>query len=80
MVESMPDPETIKQGFNEIMSNNVNVLAQREPDILFTYAKGKTVQMLFSFWCKDVAKLDITKSEVSKELYAFLHEKGINVL
>ena len=43
-----------------------NVLSQRQPEVLFTYLKGKTVQMVFSFWCKDVSKLDMAKSEVSK--------------
>jgi len=79
-VEGLPDPEVIKSGFAEILEKDPNVLTQRQPEVLFTYLKGKTVQMVFSFWCKDVAKLDIAKSEVSKGIYSLLQEKGINIV
>jgi len=79
-VEGLPDPQVIKDGFAEILAKDSNVLTQRQPEVLFTYLKGKTVQMVFSFWCKDVAKLDIAKSEVSKAVYGLLQEKGINIV
>ncbi|MEO5591537.1 MAG: mechanosensitive ion channel domain-containing protein [Chitinophagaceae bacterium] len=80
IVEGLPDPEDIKQGFADIIKDNPNVLTQRQPEVLFTYLKGKTVQMVFSFWCKDVSKVDIAKSDVGKAVYGFLQEKGINIV
>lgn len=79
-VDGLPDPEEIKKGFADILKDNPNVLSQRQPEILFTYLKGKTVQMIFSFWCKDVSKLDIAKSDVSQDVYHLLQEKGINII
>jgi len=79
-VEGLPDPEAIKNGFADIIKDNQYVLTQRQPEVLFTYLKGKTVQMVFSFWCKDVSKLDIVKSDVSKAVYGLLQEKGINIV
>ncbi|GAC1432693.1 MAG: hypothetical protein NVSMB7_08490 [Chitinophagaceae bacterium] len=79
-VNELPEPEEIKKSFIDIAEKNPNVLLQRPPEILFTYMKGKTVQMLFLFWCKDVAKLEITKSEIGKEIYALLGQKGINIV
>ena len=80
VVEGLPNPEDIKNGFADILKDNPNVLTQRQPEVLFTYLKGKTVQMVFSFWCKDVAKLDTAKSDVSKSVYGLLQEKGINIV
>jgi len=79
-VEGLPDPELIKKGFAEILKDNPDVLMQRQPEVLFTYLKGKTVQLTFSFWCKDVSKLDVTKSDVSKAVYSLLQERGINIV
>ncbi|MFT3936923.1 MAG: mechanosensitive ion channel [Chitinophagaceae bacterium] len=79
-VDNLPDPKAIEDGFAEILQNNPNVLTQRQPEVLFTYLKGKAVQIEFSFWCKDVSKLDIAKSEVSRAVYHLLQEKGINLI
>lgn len=80
VVEGHPDPEEIKKGFADILKDNANVLSQRQPEVLFTYLKGKTVEMVFSFWCKDVSRLDVAKSDVSKAVYGLLHEKGIAIV
>ena len=80
VVEGLPDPEDIKKGFADIIKDNPNILTQRQPEVLFTYLKGKTVEMIFSFWCKDVSKLDIAKSDVSKAVHGLLQEKGINIV
>ena len=80
VVDGLPDPEDIKKGFADIIKDNPNVLTQRQPEVLFTYLKGKTVEMVFSFWCRDVSKLDIVKSDVSKAVHGLLKEKGINIV
>ncbi|HTL10564.1 MAG TPA: mechanosensitive ion channel domain-containing protein [Chitinophagaceae bacterium] len=80
LVEGLEDPEEIKKAFIDIAKNNPNILPQRPPELLYTYGKGKTVQLLFSFWCKDVSKLDSTRSDVSRAVYGLLHEKNINIV
>ena len=79
-VDSLPEPDEIKNGFIDIIKDNPNILAQRPPEILFTYLKGKAVQIQFLFWCKDVAKLENTKSEIGEEVNALLAQKGINIV
>ncbi|HTE10056.1 MAG TPA: mechanosensitive ion channel domain-containing protein [Chitinophagaceae bacterium] len=78
--DNLQETDEIKNGFIDITKNKPNILSQRPPEVLFTYLKGKTVQMLFLFWCKDVARLETTKSEIGKEVYALLEQKGINVV
>ncbi|MEO5681858.1 MAG: mechanosensitive ion channel domain-containing protein [Chitinophagaceae bacterium] len=80
VADGLPDPEDMRKGFIDILRDNPNVLSQRPPEIMFTYLKGKTVQMIFSFWCKDVAKLDSTKSDVSKAVHGMLEQKGVNII
>ncbi|HMC86471.1 MAG TPA: hypothetical protein VKI61_13155, partial [Chitinophagaceae bacterium] len=76
----LPGQEDIEKGFTDIVNNNPDALTQRQPEILFTYLKGKSVQMQFLFWCKDVAKMDEAKNEVSRQVYDLLQQKGINIL
>lgn len=78
--DNINDEEEIRKKFDDMLRDNKDILFQRQPEVFFTYMKGKTVQMLFSFWCKDINRLDITKSEVSKAVYAYLQEKGINIV
>ena len=80
VVDAVANPEELKAGFLEIAANNQNILLQKPPELLFTYMKGKTVQLLFLFWCKDVTKIDLTKSEISKAVYDLLQQKGINIV
>jgi len=80
MTDAMPDPDEIKKGFIEITSKHPDIMSQRQPEILFTYVKAKSVQLLFLFWCKDVTRLDITRSEISKEVFSLLQEKGVNII
>ncbi len=79
-VDKLPDAEAIEKGFAEILKENSNVLTQRQPEVLFTYLKGTTVKIDFSFWCKDVSRVDNAKSDVSKAIYHLLQEKGINLV
>lgn len=80
VVDGLPDPEVIRSGFADIVKDNPNVLTQRQPEVLFTYLKGKTVEMVFSFWCKDVSRIDIAKSDVSQAIHNLLQERGITIL
>ncbi|MEP7280188.1 MAG: mechanosensitive ion channel domain-containing protein, partial [Bacteroidota bacterium] len=80
LVDAVPDPEDISKHFIDIVGKNANALVQRPPEVLFTNMKGKTMQLLFLFWCKDVTRLEATKSEVGGEVYALLQQKGINIL
>ena len=76
--DRFPDYDEIKKGFIEIIKENNNIVSQRPPEVLFTYQKGKTVQITFMFWCKDVTVVEVAKSRVTKQLYAFLQEKEVN--
>ncbi|MEP6746434.1 MAG: mechanosensitive ion channel domain-containing protein [Bacteroidota bacterium] len=79
-VDALPDPADIEKAFTDIVNKNPHALTQRQPEILFNYLKGKAVQMLFLCWCKDVATMESTKSEVSREVYSMLQQKGINIV
>jgi len=80
MADSFPDYDEIKKGFMEIIKGNSSVVSQRTPEVLFTYLKGKTVQITFMFWCRDVTVVDVAKSRITKQVYALLEQKGINIV
>jgi small-conductance mechanosensitive channel len=80
MADSFPDYDEIKKGFIEIIKGNSSVVSQRTPEVLFTYLKGKTVEITFMFWCRDVTVVDVAKSRVTKQVYALLEQKGINIV
>jgi potassium-dependent mechanosensitive channel len=80
VVDKFPDQEHLKNDFKTIIQSIPNALTQKEPDIVLTNISGKSVTVLFIFWCKDVTKLESTRSEVSTAVYHMLQEKGINVI
>jgi potassium efflux system protein len=80
VVDTIPDQQQLKNDFKTIIQPIPNILIQKEPEVMLTDITGKSVTVLFSFWCKDVTKLESTRSQVSTAVYQMLREKGINII
>ncbi len=79
-VESLPDEEQVKKDITEIIKSNEIVVKNREPEILVNSLTNKGIQLSFLFWCIDVTKTDIAKSDISRAISDYLSSKNIVII
>lgn len=72
--------EEIKEAVVEIIKSSPDVLAQKEPELFVSAITSQSTQLKVYFWCKDVTKTELTRSEVYSAIYKLLQEKGIKIL
>ena len=80
IIDKLENLSEVKESIQKIITSHSNVLARKDPEMLLTTMNDKSVQVLFFFWCKDVTKIDSTKSELLKNIYDYLKGKGTLVL
>ena len=73
-------PGDLEHSIEQIIKESPNVLNQKSPDIRLSNISAHTFQLKIFFWCKDVTKLEQTKSEVYQAVYLFLESKKINII
>ena len=71
------DAEEIRKIIIEIINVTPNILLQKPPDILISNLSSVVTQIKIYFWCKDVSKLELTKSQLSQSIYKSFEEKQI---
>ena len=76
-VEDLPDEEEIKSDIIKLIKANENTVSSREPDMLVDNITAKSLQLTFIFWCIDVTRTDVAKSEISRGIFRYLKEKGV---
>ena len=72
--------EEIRPDITGILKNFPEVLAQKEPEIFINNITSQSTQLKIYFWCKDVTKTELARSEVYSSFYKKLQEKGIKIL
>ena len=72
--------EDIMPVIKEIMQASPDVLTQKEPEIFINTITSQSTQLKIYFWCKDVTKTELARSEVYSSFYKKLEEKGIKIL
>ena len=72
--------DEIKKSVVEIIKSSPDVLAQKEPELFVSAITSQSTQLKVYFWCKDVTKTELTRSEVYSAIYKNLQEKGIKIL
>jgi small-conductance mechanosensitive channel len=72
--------EDIRPDINGILKNFPEVLSQKEPEIFINNITSQSTQLKIYFWCKDVTKTELARSEVYSSFYKKLEEKGIKIL
>ncbi len=79
-VEALPGEGEIKTDIINIIKANDNVVKTPEPDMLVNNIAAKSIQLSFMFWCVDVTKTDVAKSDISKAIFDYLKKKEINIV
>jgi small-conductance mechanosensitive channel len=62
----------------EVIKSTDRVLHKREPVVLVDQVKGDELTLKIYFWCDDVFKAELVKSEVRYQLYREFKVKGIS--
>jgi small-conductance mechanosensitive channel len=68
-----------RQEILKIIKSSQNV-ADKEPEILTNTVTSQSTQLKIYFWCEDVSKREIARSEVYTEISKYLEEQGVNIL
>ena len=79
-VEKISDTESIREEISEIVKTTNNVLIQKPAEILISNITTASTQLKIYFWCKDVTRLEFTKSQIYQLIYNSLEERGIKIL
>jgi len=72
--------EEIRPDITGILKSFPEVLAQKEPEIFINNITSQSTQLKIYFWCKDVTKTELARSEVYSSFYKKLQERGIKIL
>ncbi len=79
-VEDLPNEDEIKNDVIDIIKKNEDVVKTREPEMLVNNIAAKSIQLSFIFWCVDVTRIDIAKSNISKEIFDYLRKKEVHII
>ena len=79
-IDKLVVSEDIMPLIKEILQASPDVLTQKEPEIFVNNITSQSTQLKIYFWCKDVTKTELARSEVYSSFYKKLEEKGIKIL
>jgi potassium efflux system protein len=79
-IDKLVMAEDIRSLINEILQASPDVLTQKEPEIFINNITSQSTQLKIYFWCKDVTKTELARSEVYSSFYKKLEAKGIKIL
>ncbi len=79
-VEDLPDEQTVRKDIVALICKNDNVSKTKDPEMLVSAIGSKNLQLSFLFWCIDVTRTDIAKSEIAKGIYDYLKGKGVVIV
>ncbi|MBL0740447.1 mechanosensitive ion channel family protein [Chryseolinea lacunae] len=71
------DKETVIALIKEVIRSTDRILKKRDPVVLVDSVKDGEMTLRIYFWCEDVLKADITKSDVRYQLHQEFKVKGI---
>lgn len=72
--------EDIQGDIKEILKSSPDVLAQKDPEIFINNITSQSTQLKIYFWCKDVTKTELARSEVYASFYKKLEARGIKIM
>lgn len=79
-VVDLTDVQVVKKDIVALISANENVSKSREPEMLVNEIGANSLKLSFLFWCIDITRMDVAKSEISKDIYDYLKGKGIVIV
>ncbi|MEP6952089.1 MAG: mechanosensitive ion channel domain-containing protein [Ginsengibacter sp.] len=79
-VDKFVSSEDIRKTIIEIIHASPDVLTQKEPEVFIDTVTSQSTQLKIYFWCKDVTKTELARSEVYTAISKHLEEKGVKIL
>jgi potassium efflux system protein len=71
------DKESVIAIIKDVIKNTERVLHKREPSVVVDHVKDGELTLKVYFWCDDVLKAELVKSDVRYRLHKELSGKGI---
>jgi potassium-dependent mechanosensitive channel len=75
---SNDEKETVIPIINEVVKSSERVLRKREPLVLVDHINNGEMTLKIHFWCDDVLKVDLVRSEVLYRLHQAFKANGIS--
>jgi potassium efflux system protein len=72
--------EDERKGIIEIIKSSPYVMPQKEPEIFINTITSQTTQLKIYFWCKEVSKSEIARSEIYASICKYLGDKGLKII
>ena len=79
-IDKLISSEDIRPAIIEVIHSSPDVLTQKEPEVFVNMITSQSTQLKIYFWCKDVTKTELARSEVYTAVSKHLEEKGIKIL
>ena len=79
-IEDVSSEDEVKNDVIAIIKSNDNVVKTREPEMMVNNITAKSIQLSFMFWCIDVTRIDIAKSDISRAIFDYLRKKEIAIV
>ncbi len=79
-VDSLLLSEDTRQEIIKIINFSPHVLTQKEPEIFIDTITSQSTRLKIYFWCKDVTKSEVVRSEIYTSICKYLEAKGIKIL
>jgi potassium efflux system protein len=79
-VDKLALTDEIRQQIKKIIEDSQHTLPQREPEIFIDSITSQSMVLKIYFWCKDITKNEIARSDVYTSVYNYLETKGVKIL
>lgn len=79
-VDKLVLTEDMRKAIIEIIQSSPQVLSQKEPEVFINTITSQSTQLKIYFWCKDVTKTEMARSEVYASISKHLEANGIKIL
>lgn len=70
----------IQEAILNIVKSSPDVVSEKEPEILTNTITATSTQLRIYFWCEDVTKREIARSEVYTAISGYLQEQEIKII
>ena len=79
-VDKLMLSESARQEIMKIIHSSPHVQPQKEPEIFINNITSQSTQLKIYFWCKDVTKSEVARSEIYTLIVNYLQSKEIKIL
>jgi potassium efflux system protein len=69
-----------RKGIIEIIKSSPDVMPQKEPEIFINTITSQATLLKIYFWCKEVSKSEIARSEIYASICKYLGDKGLKII